>query len=94
MMHATKLKKAGGILEIRHNDEGDAVYVFIKRKKARVFPSLEGLISSVYFGVDSEHFTCQDSELFELYEGGDYEYKKLRNRKENPENPNQLKLWQ
>jgi hypothetical protein len=94
MMHATRLKKAGGILEIRHNDKGDGVYVFIKRKKAKVFPSLEGLISSVYFGVDSEHFTCNESELFALYEGDKYKYKQLKNKKENPDNPNQLKLWQ
>ncbi len=94
MIHTEKLKKAGGTLEVRHNNEGDAVYVFIKRKKARVYGSIEGLIANVYFGVDTEHFTCNESELFAMYECDEYSYKQLKNKKENPENPNQLKLWQ
>ena len=93
MIHTEKLKKAGGTLEVRHNDE-HAVYVFIKRKKAKVFSSLETFIAHVYFGVDTEHFTCSESELFALYESETYEYKRLKSKKENPDNPNQLKLWQ
>lgn len=94
MIHTEKLKKAGGTLEIRFNEQGDAVYVFIKRKKAKVFASIEALIAHVYFGADTEYFPCQESELFALYESETYDYKKLKNKKENPDNPNQLKLWQ
>lgn len=93
MIHTEKLKKAGGTLEIRHNEE-HAVYVFVKRKKAKVFSSLEAFIAHIYLGVDAEYFVCSEDELFDLYESETYEYKKLKNKKENPDNPNQLKLWQ
>jgi len=94
MIHSEKMKMAGGTIEIRHNNDGDAVYVFIKRKRAKVYPSFESMISSVYFGAEVEHFKCTESELFSLYESNHYDYKKLKKRKENPDNPNQLKLWQ
>jgi hypothetical protein len=94
MIHTEKLKKAGGTLEVRFNEQGEAVHVFIKRKRAKVFNSLEAFIAHVYLGVDVECFACSEDELFDLYESDTYEYKKLKSKKENPDNPNQLKLWE
>lgn len=77
MLHTEKLQTAGGTLDVRHNIAGDAVYVFIKSEQAKIFSSLETFIAHVYFGADTEHFTCNESELFDIYERNEYSYKQI-----------------
>jgi hypothetical protein len=94
MIHVEKLNKPGGILHVRFNGDGDSVWVFIKRKRAKVFPTMEKLIANVYFDIDTEHFSCSEEQLTVLYQSKEYSYKELKFKKENPDDPNQLKLWQ
>lgn len=78
MIHNEHLRKADESYEIRHDNNGNAIHVYIKDGQATAFPTLEGLVSWVYLGTPSEHFCVSESELSRLYESEEYSYYKLK----------------
>ena len=69
MVHNEHLRKADELYEVRHDNNGNAIHVYIKDGQAVVFPTLDDLVRRVYFGEDTERFYCSEDLLFELYEG-------------------------
>mgnify|MGYP001501853663 CR=1 FL=1 len=79
MIHNEHLRKADESYEIRHDNNGDAIHVYIKDGYAKVFPSLDTLVSYVYLDErDVEHFEVIEQDLEILYNRGDYNYYKLK----------------
>lgn len=99
MIYSEQLKKAGGSIEVRHNND-EAVYVFIKngknlkRRLAKVFPTMEQMIANVYLGINTEHFTLPLDDLHYLYCCQLYGYHALKNYYDNKPAPNQLNLFE
>lgn len=93
MIHTEYLKKAGGHLDIRHNSL-EATFIFIKRKKAKIFPSLEQMIANVHLGINTEHFIVDEKDLNYLYSSSYYTYQSLKIYHENKPDPNQLNLFE
>ena len=94
MIHIEELKKAGGLLEIRHDGSNERTVAFVKRKKAKIFPSLEQMIANVYFGINTEHFIVDEKDLDYLYSSTHYAYQALKTYQENKPDPNQLNLFE
>jgi Na+-transporting NADH:ubiquinone oxidoreductase subunit NqrF len=94
MLHYELLKKAGGTIDVRHNNNGDATWTFIKRRKAKIYPSLEQLIAGVYIGINTEHFVVNEEDLDYLYASTYYTYQQLKMYHENKPDPNQLNLFE
>jgi len=79
MQHTEIRENVSGTIEIRHNELGISVYIFInKNGKATIYESMEDLKAHVYFGEDVEHFKCNEDELLSIYE--DYKYEELQVR--------------
>lgn len=78
-LHNEHLAKADESYEIRHDNNGNAIHVFIKDGEARVFPSLWDLIRYEYLG-DSyvERFYLNEHELTNLYGHPNYSYDTLK----------------
>lgn len=78
-LHNEHLAKADESYEVRHDNNGNAIHVFIKDGEARVFPTLWDLIRYEYLG-DSyvERFYLNEHELTNLYGSPDYSYYRLK----------------
>jgi hypothetical protein len=78
-LHNEHLRKADESYEIRHDNNGNAIHVFIKDGEAIVFPTLWDLIRYEYLG-DSyvERFYLNEHELTNLYGSSDYSYYRLK----------------
>lgn len=59
-------------------DGNNAVFVHIQGGVADVYPTLHCFIKSVYLGQDSTKFTCEETDLDELYHSSNYDYASLR----------------
>lgn len=79
MLHNEHLRKADELYEIRHDNNGNVIHVFIKDGEVIIFPTLHDLVSRVYFGLDSERFYINEDELWYLYEQSNYNYYDLKN---------------
>ena len=79
MLHNEHLAKADELYECRHDDNGNAIHVFIKDGEAIVFPTLWDLIRYEYLG-DShvERFYLNEHELVNLYGSDNYDYQSLK----------------
>lgn len=76
MLHSEALKK--GTYEVRHDDDGNAIHVYIKDGKAKVFPTLVDFVGHVYYGKKNiEHKTISEDDLFDLYESEHYDYESI-----------------
>lgn len=80
MLHNEHLRKADELYEIRHDNNGNAIHVFIKDGEAVIYPSLNSLIEHQFYGEDSERFYMPEEELDGMYQKeiyGYYDFKKL-----------------
>jgi hypothetical protein len=79
MLHNEHLRKADELYEVRHDDNSNAIHVFIKDGEAIIFPSLWDLVQYKYLGVnDIERFYLDEEELSKLYSHDSYDYYSLK----------------
>lgn len=78
MLHNEHLRKADELYEIRHDNNGNVIHVFIKDGEAIVFPTLHDLVSRVYFGDDVERFYLEEESLGAMYHESEYNYFNLK----------------
>jgi hypothetical protein len=80
MVHIENLRKADESYEVRHDNDGNAIHVFIKDGEAIVFPTLWDLISHTYLAApDVERFYLSEDKLDALYSSPSYGYYDLKN---------------
>jgi hypothetical protein len=73
-IHNEHLRKADESYEVRHDNNGNAIHVFIKDGEAIIFPTLWDLIRYQYLGdSDVDRLYVSEDELSEIYED-DYSY--------------------
>jgi len=80
MIHNEYLFRANQNYEIRHDNNGNAIHVFIKDTYANIYPTLESLIKREFLSEEVEEWFCVDSEqvLSELYTTDSYDYYELK----------------
>lgn len=79
MIHNENIRKADEAYEVRHDDNGNAIHVFIKDGEAIVFPTMWDLVSHCYNAVpDVERFYLDEEELALLYIFDLYDYYSLK----------------
>lgn len=78
MLHNENLRRADESYEIRHDNSGNAVHVFIKDGTAIVYPSLWDFIKCYAHGVEVERFYIDEDLLERLYESDKYDYHSLK----------------
>jgi hypothetical protein len=83
MIHNEHLRKADESYEIRHDNNGNAIHVYLTDGYAVLFPTIHDFIMKVYFGKQSESFTTFESRLEEIYESDIYDYYKIKENEKN-----------
>jgi hypothetical protein len=79
MLHNEHLRKADELYEIRHDNNGNAIHIFIKDGEAIIFQNLDDFIFYVYLGNSSvERFYVSENDLVNLYSFGVYDYYRLK----------------
>jgi hypothetical protein len=79
MLHNEHLRKADELYEVRHDDNGNAIHVFIKDGEAIVFQNLNDFVFYNYFGSpDIERFYLDEEQLARLYIYDIYDYYSLK----------------
>lgn len=79
MLHNEHLRKADELYECRHDNNGNAIHVYIKDGEAIVFPTLFDLIRYEYLGGSNvERFYLNEHELCNLYGHENYDYYSLK----------------
>jgi hypothetical protein len=80
MLHNEHLRKADELYEVRHDNDGNAIHIFIKDGEAIIFPTLWDLIShQCYNGIpEVERFYLDEEELINLYSFEVYDYYSLK----------------
>ena len=78
MLHNEHLRKADELYEVRHDNNGNAIHVFIKDGEAIIYPSLHDFIMRTYFGAEVERFYLSEEELCDMYVSNDYDYYTLK----------------
>jgi hypothetical protein len=79
-LHNEHLRKADESYEVRHDNNGNAIHVYIDQYgTAYVFPTLNEFVNYVYFREpESVHFQIKEDELELLYNYTEYNFYKLR----------------
>ena len=79
MLHNEHLRKADELYEIRHDNKGNAIHVYIKDGEAIIFPTLHDLVRCVYFGENNvDRLYILESELEALYQSESYMFYDLK----------------
>lgn len=79
MLHNEHFRKADESYEIRHDNIGNAIHVFITDGEAIVFPTLFDFFSYCYLGRPNiERFYLEERLLDNLYSFEEYQYYKLK----------------
>ena len=79
MLHNEHLFRADQTYEIRHDDKGNAIHVYIKDGEAIVFPRLADLILYLDNAFeDIERFYLTEKYLDNLYSFDEYNYYRLK----------------
>ena len=66
--------------EIRHDNGGNAIHVYIKGEEATVFPTLDDFVRGIYMHHITERFCCSVKDLAKLYLTDSYNYSRLKYR--------------
>jgi len=82
MLHNEHLQKADELYEIRHDNNGNVIHVYVKDGEAIVFPSLHDFVMRVYYGQEVERFYLDEEELTDLYNESAYDYYTLKAKHE------------
>jgi hypothetical protein len=78
MLHNEHFLKADRLYEIRHDNNGNAIHVFIKDGEVIVYSSITDLIRSNVYGEEVERFYLDEDDLDKLYESNNYDYYTLK----------------
>lgn len=79
MLHNENIRKADETYEIRHDDKGNAIHLFITDGEAIAFPTMNDLVKRVYFGENEiERFYISEQQLDDLYAFEVYDYYSLK----------------
>jgi hypothetical protein len=79
MIHQEHLRKADELYELQHDNNGNAIHVYIKDGEARVFPCLDTLIRHVYLSEDVTMVVMPEEELDKVYASSKYNFYELLN---------------
>ena len=80
MLHNEHLSKADELYEVRHDNNGNAIHVFIKDGEAIIFQNLHDFVMRIYYGKEVERFYLSEEELTDMYNSNDYEYYELKSK--------------
>jgi len=80
MIHNEHLKRADELYEIRHDNNGNAIHVYIKDGEAIIFPTLHDFVMRVYDGQEVERFYLDEYELTDMYNESAYDYYTLKSK--------------
>ena len=81
MIHNEHFRRADELLEIRHDNNGNAIHVYIKDGQARVFPTLFDFVENVlHFQHHVETFSIPEKLLSKLYANEEYNYYELKRK--------------
>jgi hypothetical protein len=79
MLHNEHLRKADESYEVRHDNNGNAIHVYITDGEAIVFGSLHELVQYVYFGdPDIKRYYILEEDLDKLYNSPAYDIHNLQ----------------
>jgi hypothetical protein len=79
MLHNEHLRKADELYEVRHDNDGNAIHIFIKDGEAIVFQNLNDFVFYIYLSYpDIERFYLDEEELINLYSFEVYDYYSLK----------------
>lgn len=79
MLHNEHLRKADELYEVRHDNNGNAIHLFIKDGEAIVFPTLHDFIAYLYLRhSETERFYINEDSLDDLYKNENYNYDELK----------------
>lgn len=69
MLHNEHLRNGSECYEIKHDNKGNALHVYIDQyQNAYLFTCLDDFIQYVYFGVDAWIIICKLKKLSKIYE--------------------------
>lgn len=69
MLHNEHLRNASESYEIKHDNNGNALHIYIDQyQNAYVFTCLDDFIKYVYFGADSWIFIAKSNTLSKIYD--------------------------
>jgi ribosomal protein S19 len=80
MTHNEHLRKADELYEVRHDNNGNAIHVYIKDGEAIIFPSLHDFVTRIYYGQEVERFYVKEEALFDMYTENAYDYYTLKSK--------------
>ena len=81
MLHNEHFRRADELYEIRHDDKGNAIHVYIKDGEAIIFPTLLDFFSYMMEGEDVERWYLSDEDdLGDIYISKDYDYYTLKSK--------------
>jgi hypothetical protein len=80
MIHNEHLQKADELYEVRHDNNGNAIHVYIKDGEAIIFPSLHDFVMRVYYGQEVERFYLEEDSLDAMYDESAYDYYTLKSQ--------------
>lgn len=81
MIHSEHLRASDESYEIRHDNSGNAIHVFIEDGWASIFPTLNDLVKRSYFGdYTVEHFQCEEKHLESIYSTDNYKYYDIKKK--------------
>lgn len=78
MLHNEHLSKADELYEVRHDNNGNAIHVFIKDGEAIIYPTLHDFVMRTYFGAEVERFYLEEESLEAMYDESAYDYYTLK----------------
>ena len=80
MIHNEHLRKADETYEVRHDNCGNAIHVYIKDGYAKIFASLDDFINYIYMDKVSYDFIEVEERMLEsIYETNAYDFHKVKN---------------
>lgn len=79
MLHNEHLRKADESYEVRHDNNGNAIHVYIKDGEAIIFQNLHDFVLYVYFGeAGIDRYYIDEEDLSKLYDCPAYDFYNLR----------------
>lgn len=79
MIHFEYLRKDDEMYEVRHDNCGSAIHVYISEGEAVIFPTLNDLVRYVYFNENViDKCTVDEGALPGIYDSGKYDYKSVK----------------
>jgi hypothetical protein len=80
MIHFEYLRKDDEMYEVRHDNCGNAIHVYVSEGEAVIFPTLNDLVRYVYLNENViDKCTVYEGALPGIYDSGRYDYNSVKN---------------